>query len=155
MFTIHWHRKSYVVSHEYHPNFFVKRPSTEAATSQGHECLLGTKAGSTLFALGCSTHCPRSCRHGSIDEQRGVHSLRGVPLMESMVRDERMESEGNMYCQCTARATCRQRGQRRKLICYTSLLVYAATVTVTPPLFLAHPHFLLAHPSIQMTQSTV
>jgi hypothetical protein len=52
--------------------------------------------------------------------------------MESMVRGE---TNSNRKGTCTVRASCRQRGQRRKLIRHTSLLVYVATVTVTPHFF--------------------
>jgi len=69
----------------------------------------------------------------------GRIAFRGVPL-ESMVRGEREHVP----------ATCRQRGQRRKLICHTSLLVYVATV---PHFFSGTPPF-FAHPSIN-TNNTV
>jgi hypothetical protein len=89
-------------------------------------------------------HYPRSCRHGSIDEQRAVHSL---PRDTTDGVHGQGRTNWNRKGTCTVRATCRQRGQRRKLICYSSLLVYAGTVTVTSPLFSGTPPF-FARPSI-------
>lgn len=84
-------------------------------------------------------HYPRLCRHGSIDEQRGVHSL---PRTTTDGVHGQGRTNWNRKGTCTVPATCRQRGQRRKLICHTSLLVYVATVphffSGTPPFF-AHP----------------
>ena len=81
-------------------------------------------------------HYPRSCRHGSIDEQRAVHSL---PRDTTDGVHGQGRTNWNRKGTCTVPATCRQRGQRRKLICYSSLLIYAGTVTVTSPLFFWHP----------------
>jgi hypothetical protein len=133
---------------------FAKRSPTGEVISQGRVCRPWHQSGFDTLFVGVFDphHYPRSCRHGSIDQQRGVYSLpRSTPLMESMVRGE---TNSNRKGTCTVRASCRQRGQRRKLIRHTSLLVYVATVTVTPHFFSGAPPF-FAGPSIQITRSTV
>jgi hypothetical protein len=137
-----------LVSHEYHPNLSPRGHQWDSRTGFLY-IALGTKEDSTLFSFGVFDphHYPRSCLHGSIDQQRGVHSLPRSPTDgvhgQGQTKSNRIGREHVL----SVPATCRQRGQRRKLISHTSLLVYVGTVTVTHLFFSGAPPF-FAHPSI-------